>query len=484
VAVSGANPYEAGVAQRTTLTEQQLSILRWIADGCPDGVMEGSAYRISAAALRSRGLLTISGRGRAWSARVTDAGREYLGKAGSPDPPVARQANVSVTQQLVDDVIAAGGTLRVPRRRWNDRDGVDYAHRARLAERHRKVPVGTRLVVVAASDEELEIRPVDAPELVAISALVPVVVPDRVGRYHEAARLFRDRSDHHEVSRDLVGRATRIIHAIAIEAERRRWSADAPTGSANRRGVNGWTGAKGGHLRIAAGGHVFWLRVQEHGVQIRGRWEEEVQRSRTLLRTSTYYQDRQLRSGAYDAAAVGRLKLELLCANYWIYGGRQSRWTDGRSWTLEERIPHLFREIEERIAHAIRDAEEKRLAADARAAAARREAEERERQWGVLMDQARARLAGAHRAGHLREQAADWHEADRLRRYCDAAHAAHGENPATREWLVWARSYIAELDPLSQPPVEPAPVEATANALQEHLPPGWSARGPDGGQTR
>jgi hypothetical protein len=32
---------------------------------------------------------------------------------------------VSVTQQLVDDVIAAGGSLRVPRKSWYARD-VDY----------------------------------------------------------------------------------------------------------------------------------------------------------------------------------------------------------------------------------------------------------------------------------------------------------------------------------------------------------------------
>jgi hypothetical protein len=97
------------MAQRKTLTEQQVSLLRWIAEGCPEGVMDGMSHRVSAAALRNRGLVTISGRGSTWAAKITDAGRDYLAQLDGPNPPVPRQANRSVTQQLVDDVIAAGG---------------------------------------------------------------------------------------------------------------------------------------------------------------------------------------------------------------------------------------------------------------------------------------------------------------------------------------------------------------------------------------
>jgi hypothetical protein len=157
-----------------TLTEQQVSILRWITDGCPDGVMDGHWHRISAAALRTRGLVKTSGRGPTWTATVTDAGREYLAQLDGPSPPVPRQPNVSVTQQLVDDVIAAGGTLRVPRKGWYDRDGVDYENRARLAERYRKVPAGKRLQVSVVGDEP-EINLLDGPNHGAPAELVPVV---------------------------------------------------------------------------------------------------------------------------------------------------------------------------------------------------------------------------------------------------------------------------------------------------------------------
>jgi hypothetical protein len=51
----GARPgVAAGSAQSWTLNEAQTEVLRWIADGCPDGVLEGYEHRISAAALRTR----------------------------------------------------------------------------------------------------------------------------------------------------------------------------------------------------------------------------------------------------------------------------------------------------------------------------------------------------------------------------------------------------------------------------------------------
>jgi hypothetical protein len=79
-----------------------------------------------------------------------------------PEPPVPRQPNVSVTQQLIDEVIAAGGSLRVPRRNWYERGEIDYEKRARLAERYGRVPVEKRLAVTLVSREELQIDLVDA----------------------------------------------------------------------------------------------------------------------------------------------------------------------------------------------------------------------------------------------------------------------------------------------------------------------------------
>jgi hypothetical protein len=465
------------MAHQKTLTEQQVSILRWVASGCPAGVIAGDSHRISAAALRRRGLVTTSGRGPTWAAEISPAGREYLARVDGRNPPVPRQANVSLTQQLVDDVIAAGGSLRVPGKRWPRSDGVDYENRVRLAERYRKVPPGKRLVASAAGDE-LEITLVDAPDRAAPVALTAVAVPDKVARYHPTAREFSDRTHRHEVSRALVQRAKRIVHAIATDAERREWSARTPAESEDGYQRLSWTGPKNGHLHVVADGHDFWLRVREDGVHTRGPWEEEVKRYRNVPRGGALYRDRELPSGAYDAGASGELKLELFCAEYWLFNGRHSRWSDRQAWRLEDRLPHLFREITERVIEAKRIAAERRIAAENAAAAAKRAAEEQERQWHLLMDHARERLRDANRAAHLRAQAGAWREADRLRRYCDAIEAAHGDDPDTAEWLAWARSFAISLDPLTEPPTMPEPPEATAEALQEHLPDGWSASGP------
>jgi hypothetical protein len=465
------------VAQRKTLTEQQVSLLRWIANGCPDGVMQGESHRISTAALRNRGLVKTSGRGSTWKATITVAGREYLDRVDGSDPPVPRRPNVSVTQQLVDDVIAAGGSMRVPYKRWADPDSIDYANRARLAERYRKVPRGKRLVV-APVDGELEIRLVDAPDRADPVELAGVEVPEKVARYHRAARQFRDVAKHHEVSRQQLKRATRIIHTIATEAERRGWSAQPPGESQDAYGRSTWSGPKAGHLRLAAEGHEFWLRLHEDGVRTRGPWEEEVKRYRNSpgwLRD----RDRDQPSGPYDAKATGELKLELFCERYWIFSGRQSRWSDRQSWRLEERLPHLFRELAERVVEAKRVAEEERIKAEQAAEAARREAEERERKWHELMAQAKERLIEAHRAKHLSAQADSWHAADRLRRYCDALESAHGDDSEAAEWIAWARAFADRIDPLTEPPKIPDPPEPTPEALQEFLPEGWSAYGPE-----
>jgi hypothetical protein len=66
--------YEARMAQRKTLTEKQVLLLRWIADGCREGILGDGYYRISAAALRNRGLVKISGRGPTWTATITKTG--------------------------------------------------------------------------------------------------------------------------------------------------------------------------------------------------------------------------------------------------------------------------------------------------------------------------------------------------------------------------------------------------------------------------
>jgi hypothetical protein len=69
------------MAQRKTLTEQQVSLLRWIAKDCPDGVVDGVSYRISAAAL-GRTERPLRRLGAAWLVRwVTETPGATIGRA-------------------------------------------------------------------------------------------------------------------------------------------------------------------------------------------------------------------------------------------------------------------------------------------------------------------------------------------------------------------------------------------------------------------
>jgi len=478
----GASGYEPGVAQRKTLTEAQVALLRWISEGCPDGQMEGDFHRISAAALRRKGLVAISGRGPTWTATITDDGREYLERVDGSEPPIPRQGNVPVTQQLVDDVIAAGGSLRVPRRWAGDPAYVDYWNRAALAERYGKVPDGKSLEVVVV-DEELEIRLLDTPEKVGRAELVEVTVPEKVARYHPVAKSFREDRDRHEVSRGQMQRAVRIVHAIAKEAERRGWSATYSGPPQGESWGDSSVRSSGSRLAIGVGEHELRLRLHEKGVHTRGPWEESIQRERDWALRWGSTQSEGVPSGSYDAEAAGVFELELEDERWWQFRGRQRqrRWGDRASWRLEDRLSHLFREIQERIAEADQIAEEEKIKAEEAAEAARIEAEQREKKWEELMEGARRQLVEQGRIVELRAQVASWQESELIRRYCDAMEEAHGDDQQCIEWIGWAREFAARLNPLYEAPSMPNPPEETLEALQEFLPDGWSARGAEYG---
>jgi hypothetical protein len=59
------------------INARQLKVLRWIAGGCPDGVMK-DAYKTTAIALQGRRLVTVSRKGGGWRAELTDVGSQCL----------------------------------------------------------------------------------------------------------------------------------------------------------------------------------------------------------------------------------------------------------------------------------------------------------------------------------------------------------------------------------------------------------------------
>lgn len=95
------------------LNDRQLAVLQWIADGCPDGVLEGHGHKTTAGALRDRRLVTISKSGGRWRAVVTPRGRHYLAHGAFAEEPSVhrpRQRRTGHTQATCGAQSAAAGT--------------------------------------------------------------------------------------------------------------------------------------------------------------------------------------------------------------------------------------------------------------------------------------------------------------------------------------------------------------------------------------
>ncbi|MBB6174276.1 excisionase family DNA binding protein [Nocardiopsis mwathae] len=88
------------------LSSWQLEVLKWISDGCPEGVMKGFTYKATAIALQGRRLVVVSKRRGSWSASVTDDGRYYLEHGTYPQ----REGPAS------DEVESQDATVRAVRR--------------------------------------------------------------------------------------------------------------------------------------------------------------------------------------------------------------------------------------------------------------------------------------------------------------------------------------------------------------------------------
>jgi hypothetical protein len=458
------------MAQRNTLNEVQVAVLRWVGEGCPDNGVDCVSARISAGALRNRGLVRTSGRGPTWKASITAAGRDYLQQVDGPNPPLPRQPNVSVTQQLVEDVVAAGGSLRVPRKRWNEADGVDYERRARLAETYGRVPRGSRLIVKTASVDELLIELVtDATVAANVDeerslALAPVPVPMRLTKYHRVAREFRDRTNLHEISRKALPRALRIVHALAVAAERRGYAIACVRVREDSYGRTEWKPAQDGQLVFTINGHDLRVRIWEKGAGQRGPYERQMTRWKNDREQPYRLMQFVARPKPYDNAATGELSVEALSSAY----GRQKAWGDRSRWKLEERLPNLLREVELQAV----EAEERRLARE-------REEAERQSQWEAAMERAKRAAVENHRRDVLRDRVRAWEEADAIRAYCAAVEARYGADaiaadPGAAEWLALARGHADSVQQLPQMPADP---EITHDVLKPYLA-GWSPYGP------
>ena len=142
----------------------------------------------------------------------------------------------------------------------------------------------------------------------------------------------------------------------------------------------------------------------------------------------------------HDVVRSGRLQLSITNA---AYLGVRQKWADGKRQRIEA-ILDAFVEGIQTAANAIR---ERRL-----------EREEQHRKWEEeekrRKERERLETIERVRGAVLRQQAATYDEAQRLRAYIEAVRSRLQDGVANdvgvREWILWAEEHVTRLDPLSR----------------------------------
>ncbi len=408
---------------RSPLNPRQVEVLRWIADGCPDGLMADFTYKTTSYALRNRHLVTVSKKG-GWQAAITESGRFYLEHGHYPDRVELARA-VRKTRQR-----ASG----------SDQNG-------RVAPKLRPMAAEAAGALVTPEESAKRVR---------------IPIRARLGHPHPAVAALRDAKDDYRITKSASARALLIAQALAEAAEQEGYLARLPSADEPRR-FRAPSYEHRARLEIDTGECVIGVvLVQENDreVHIPTKYEA-VQKARNAW----------IQIPEWDYIPSQRLRLELDSR----FGfGRRGKWADRKRWALEDKLHEALEEVRERHEEATRD----RLNREQREA-------ERQREWRAAMDAATFELRESHRSEVLSRHEAAWSKARRLREYLAAMETAIAQiadsrkESAAREWLEWAKVATERMDPLNRPIRMPDDPEATPEALKPFLK-GLSAYGPRG----
>ncbi|MDX2375629.1 hypothetical protein M4I32_02305 [Microbacterium sp. LRZ72] len=438
------------------LNQKQLDVLRWIRDGCPDGVYtEGWEHRIVARALERRGLSSISGQGPSWRASMTAAGRQWL-----EAPPVADVIpDDTEGAAFIDRVLAADGKLVIEDP--HESDLKPYERLIRLSLKSSRRPHGKQLALRReggwTSRRWIICFENYAPDYVESR---PVAVPERVGKYHPVARAYLDDVSWQYVSKEHVSRAARVLHALASEAERRGVKIQLPAQVAAN---------KDRHKRHPMKGHLWFVTSDgDYSVEIR-----EIPGTGGAKRDYSYSPPKGTPTWIWrrntEFVSTGRLEL-ILDGRRTPYQGQHFR--DAKATRVEDKLGDVFAALE-RYEIEAGWAEERRV----------REGAERRRRWEAALENAKREFAWQARWDHFSRMVAQQDDLKRRRVFLDAAVAAAEtlageEHTAVLTYLDEMHRAVDKIDPLAEPklivPEVPTPTEAELAPLMK----GWSPYGP------
>ncbi len=398
------------------VNSRQLDVLRWIVDGCPDGVMTDFTYKTTTYALRSRGLASVSKKGGTWRAAPTDVGRYYLEHGSYPE--AERSATATKPVRRPDAKRAAPRVAEPEAGKTHDATAVPAT------------PPG--------------------PPEPAKPQLPRVDVPGALRRPHAAVVALRDDKDHFHITRGARNRALRILQGLVTASERKGYTAREVRCTHNGYGHASWESKD--HLVIETGETTIGVRVVQES-------------DRTPHEPTAYELQWQERWGSrppkYDHTPSDRLRIEIGSTRF----GDRSVWRDGARGSLEGKLGDLLRAIELRHEYAVAQRIKEEQAQL-----------ERERQWRIAVEEAKVLLRESHRADVLLKDVAAWRRAGEVREYLRAMEAElarerdPGKAAAGLEWLEWATRYVESMDPLGKPIAMPEDPVPTDQALAPFLP--------------
>ncbi|MEV0523959.1 hypothetical protein AB0I66_11075 [Streptomyces sp. NPDC050439] len=365
----------------------------------------------------------------------------------------AKQPKKTLGEQLIDDVLAAGGIL-VTKEAYGP-GASNWSARIRSAQRCGKLPAGQELVHRwRAGGREITIQNIPAWKL---AVLDPIPVPERLHKPHAVVAALRAGEPALGLSRSVQPRALRLVQAMVAEAERRELQ------------VQLTADGRRGHYSRRRDASLFTITAQGQpcGVSL-GQEQDRTEHVPTAKELADAQQFSWVRIPKYDYALSDRLTITLS-------GGathRQSAWKDMPDHPLEEQLPEILQEVDLRG-----------LAAERKRAEEAEQARLKRLQWEEAVRQARVDYAEAFRVRVLEQQEKAWQQARRLSTFLATARArieamtAGAERTEAEAWLSWASDHVRSIDPLSRALRIPTAPEPRHSDLEPFLH-GWSPYGP------
>ncbi|MFJ2215006.1 hypothetical protein ACIQVO_31880 [Streptomyces sp. NPDC101062] len=364
--------------------------------------------------------------------------------------PVARRAKAV---QLIERLVAE---RQVVIHEPDEAQVVEWRRVIDFAKRHSLVPSGKRVEKFRMFNRtrDLQITLLDGPHPnsggQSPEAAPQVPVPAQLRSPHPVVAALRDDEGRLVMPTEPRRRALRIFQGLAAEAVRRGHKVeDHPVPERYRNRGYSYNGRyeppsysrREGELKLVVGEFKYTVTIKQKSPQ-----SSDPQRAEKLV----------LEFGHSRSA-------------------RRREWADRKRWVLEDVLGSVLAEVE---FCAVEDARQKVNEERAKA--------ERQTRWQEAMAAAKAQAVQAQLARVLGEQAEQWRDVALLRDYCEALEerideasgSEQAEVVSAREWLAWAQSHIAAVDPMRRLPGMPITSEPQPDDLKPYLT-GWSPHGPE-----